>query len=229
MDTLFRWYVIAEAPPDRAALSALAGQMDRWHLTDNAFQAPGWLATYSILQGILAGPHLHAPCLWRSFTLAKPESPGPLCALAYSKYPLWNGHYRLQWNFLSQRLHPPAGVQLQRAARQAAAELALAFRPFGLARDSGTPAYRLFYLYSRILSLRLFLERDIQADPHDIDALLAMYQTEYPESRPWLKRLETEWLCLSEDNLSGLSPDAVFYPHLPFLQRTLDELLRAAT
>jgi hypothetical protein len=229
IDTLFRWYVAAEQPPDSASLDALARKMDHWHLTDNAFQAPGWLVTYAILQGMVAGPHLHAPCLWRSFNLATPRESGPLRALAYSRFPLWNHHYRLQWNFQSRQVHPPAEPQLRRAARQAAAELSLALRPFGLSSENGTPSYRLFYLYSRILSLRIFLEKSIQADPQDIDSLFAIYQAEYPESRPWLKRLETEWLCLNEEELNRLPPDAVFYPHLAFLQQALSKLLGALT
>ncbi|MCX5796117.1 MAG: hypothetical protein NTY77_11530 [Elusimicrobia bacterium] len=222
MDTLFHWYVVLSGAPEPEALRKVAGLMDGWHLRDPRFQSAGWLVTRNVMQALLLVPHLDTPFF--AWALGGPDRGDGLWVRALSRHPLWAGHYRLRWK-LGGGLRPPGPEELRRSARQAASELALALRMFGLGSWAGGNSYRLFFLYSRVLSLRLFLERGVIVDPHDIDALLDAYAEHFPEARSWLERLAAEELRSPAAELDALDPAELFYRHLPFLRAQADAAL----
>ncbi|MDD5628620.1 MAG: hypothetical protein PHU21_06120 [Elusimicrobia bacterium] len=219
MDTLFHWFVVLPGPEN---FGKAAAQMDDWHSRDVRFQSAGWLLTRPVLQGLLLVPHLDTPFL--AWALGGPDRGDGLWVRALSRHPLWAGHYRLRWN-LGTGLRQPEPERLRLSCRQAAAELALSLRMFGLGSWAGANSYRLFFLYSRLLSLRLFLERGVVMDPHDHDALLEAYPGHFPQARPWLERVAAEDFNRPAAELDALDPAELFYRHLPFLREQCDAAL----
>ena len=218
MDTLFRWYVVLGAAPDAGGLKHAAKVMDDWHVRESTFASPGWLVTRNVLRGMARTAHLDTPffrhCLGDGGSNA-------LWARSHSRYPLWQGHYRLRWNLDPSGVVPPTQEAARASAGRAAADLALSLRFYGLDPWAGDKAYRTFFLLSRVLSLRLFLERGLACDPQDIDALVAAYRDAFPDSRPWLDRVEREVLGLTPAQLGRRGAAELFYRDYPFLRDAL--------
>jgi len=218
MDNLFRWFIVLDRPPSPQKFKILAARMDRWHLRENAFSAPGWAFTYNILQGLLYSPFLDSPFL--AHGLGPPGTPGRIWLLKHSRrYPLWNQYYRLQWNVDARRLFAPDRAEMATLARQTAAALKLSARALALDPETGHNAYRIFFLLSRVLGPRLYLEDGSPLDAQDADDLLQRYRARFPDSEPWIRRLESEWLSRPEAEANAEAPEAFFRAYWPFLKK----------
>ncbi|MHB2026038.1 MAG: hypothetical protein ACYCPQ_05310 [Elusimicrobiota bacterium] len=219
MDSLFRWFVIIGSTPSENSFQNLAGQMDHWHCSDNAFAAPGWPLTYPILRGLMHSPFLDSPFL--AFGLGTGLPRDRAWVMRHSRRPLWSKYYRLSWNLDAARLRAPGSSRLRLLARQAAAEFSLSVRTLGPDVGHGHNAYRLFYLYSRILSLQLYLDGGPPRDPQDMDGLLDAYRARFPDCGPRLERFETLTLSSQEPEINARAPGKLFFDHWPFLQDAL--------
>ncbi len=217
MDNLFRWFIVLDHPPTPEHFEVLAARMDRWHLRENAFSAPGWALTYNILQGLLHSPFLDSPFL--AHGLGPAGDPRKIWLLKHSrKHQIWDQYYRLQWNIDTSRLFAPNPKEMRTLARQTAAALNLSIRVLALDSKAGHNAYRIFFLLSRILAPRLYLNDGLPMDAQDADALLSRYREQFPESERWLTRLESEWLSQSETNANSAPAEAFFRSYGPFFE-----------
>ena len=225
MDTMLHWYVVLPEAPGLHALRKVSLLMDFWHREETRFRSAGWLITRNVLQGLLLSPHLDTPFF--AWALGGPDRGDGLWIRALSRHPLWAGHYRLRCGFDPGRLRRPSPAQLQRGARQAAAELALSLRHFGLRSWAGCNTYRLFFLYTRVLGLRLYFGRGEACDPEDFDQTCEAYQEHFPETRPWLERMAAEELRRPAAEIDAKDPAEVFYRHLPFLRAQFDAAMAA--
>jgi hypothetical protein len=213
MDTVFRWFVVLADAPGIEELERTARLMEGWRRSEPAFAAPCALVTRGMLEAMCSTAHLDTPFLKLCLRGARGLRP-------LSRFPVWRGHFRLGWNLDCESLPGPS----RESALQAAADLGLSLRLYGLDAWAGDNAYRLLFLYGRILSLRLYLEKGEARDPQDIDSLLEAFGRAFPESRPWLSRLEQGPLSWSKERLDSIAPSELFYEHYPFLR----ECLRAA-
>ena len=226
MDTLLHWYVVLPEAPDPHAARRVSLLMDFWHREESRFQNAGWLVTTNVLQCLLLSPHLDTPFF--AWSLGGPDRGDGLWIRAKSRHPLWAGHYRLRYGLDPDRLRRPSPAELRRGARQAAAELTLSLRLFGLRSWAGGNAYRIFFLYTRVIGLRLFFSRGAACDPEDFDQLCAACQEHFPETRPWLDRVAAEELRLPAAEFDARAPADVFYRHLPFLRAQFDAAMAQA-
>ncbi len=221
MDSLFRWFVVLDSLPAPEKFSGLAGLMDRWHLHDNAFAAPGWVLTYRILQGLMFSPHLDSPFL--AFALGPRGSAEKAWVLKHGReFPLWDKYYRLQWNVDLARLFAPRPDDLAALSRQAMAEFALSEKTLALDSSHGHNAYRLFFLLSRLMGPRVCLKEQRPCDAQDMGDLLKRFAADFPDARPWLARLEAQWLKKTEAEVNGRPPGEL----LPWLGPLSQEIPR---
>ena len=218
-DSLFRWYVVLDRPPEPLALRLLLEQMETWRRGEApvAIPQPGWLVSYGILQALALSPHLETPFFHRTLGLE---------ATAFWRRPasgsaLWKDQVRWRWNVDLARLAPPQPEAQRALARQTAAEFSLSLPLFTAEAWSGANAYRLFYLYSRVLPLALYARTAAPCDPHDIDAVLAAYAAAFPEDASEISRLREETLTQSAATLDARDPAQLFYEHEAFLARVL--------
>jgi len=225
MDTMLHWYVVLPEAPGLHALRKVSLLMDHWHREETRFRSAGWLVTRNVFQGLLLSPHLDTP--FTAWALGGPDRGDGLWVRGLSRHPLWAGHYRLRCGLDPGRLRRPSPAQLRRGARQAAAELALSLRLFGLRSWAGGNAYRLFFLYTRVLGLRLYFGRGEVCDPEDFDQICEAYQEYFPETRPWLERMAAEELRRPAAEIDAEDPAEVFYRHLPFLREQFDAAMAA--
>jgi len=217
MDNLFRWFVVLDRPPALEQFKILSHRLDRWHLRENAFSAPGWIFTYNILQGLIYSPFLDSPFL--AFGLGPTGSPERMWLLKHSrKRQIWSQYYRLQWNIDTSRLFSPDQAEMETLARQTAAALNLSFRALALDPAAGHNAYRIFFLLSRVLSLRLYLDEGSPIDAQDADSVLDCYRIRFPASEPWMTRLESQWLGRDESEINAGPPEAFFRAHWRLFQ-----------
>ncbi|MDE1976671.1 MAG: hypothetical protein KGI84_05365 [Elusimicrobia bacterium] len=217
MDNLFRWFVVLDHPPTPEHFEVLAARMDRWHLRENAFSAPGWALTYNILQGLLYSPFLDSPFL--AHGLGPAGDPRKIWLLKHSRrHQIWAQYYRLQWNIDTSRLSAPGPEDMRMLARQTAAALGLSARVLALDSKAGHNAYRIFFLLTRMLAPRLYLDDGLPLDAQDADAVLGRYRAKFPESASWLERLESEWLSLPETEANSAPAEAFFRSYWPFFE-----------
>ncbi|OGR82775.1 MAG: hypothetical protein A3J74_01440 [Elusimicrobia bacterium RIFCSPHIGHO2_02_FULL_57_9] len=91
--------------------------------------------------------------------------------------------------------------------------LRLQWRLMGCDAAQVSTGYMLHYLYSRILGLRLLLERDIPMPFFALDQILAAYRDEFPHTYRDINRLER--------GIAEKSRKAAFREHYGFLDSQL--------
>jgi hypothetical protein len=101
------------------------------------------------------------------------------------------GCSRFQWGLESSVQSSDYDHAMWAAGRQSLANLRFCWR-FGRLGFSGlSPTYIRHYGYSRVMGLRLLLDRGIAAPFFDFDHILGLYRQEFPETAQELERMET--------------------------------------
>ncbi|MBI3547452.1 MAG: hypothetical protein HY078_00220 [Elusimicrobia bacterium] len=221
MDSLFHWFVVTSELPAPEENFLLSRQIDAWKSGDSAFCGQGHLVTKSILQALAFTSYLENPYFGHGLAGAgardRIEVSRPGAAAA------WSGHYRLQWNLDRDELLLPSGQELEALARHASAELGVSLRMYGQPDWGGRNVYRLYYWYTRVLSLHLHLKTGSPHDTGSLEELARRHAAEFPDRRARLELLaEDERVPASE--LERRDPSEFFYRHLPVLRSILSEI-----
>ncbi len=220
------WLIVLPEAPTLEAFHASWERMRRWRRGDNAFAGPGFLVTRRFVDRLGFGLFAGTPFSRLAFPVA--EAPEAVSVTGYSRSPLWAERYRIVKSGGELPENQPGAEALKIWMRQAAADFAVSWLMPWDAWDEapGRNSGKLFGIMSRLLSIRLFLERGRLVDPADIDAIRGIARDAFPSLGPHLARIEGELLGLSESRLNALPPLQAFEICRPLVEETLAAIRR---